>query len=190
ESYVFRVQAVNIFGLSEESQESSPIAVEPALATPSAPYGITMLSCDGSSMTLAWKSPKHCGGSKVNAYYIDKRDADTLVWKEVNLAAVTERICTVDNLTEGIFYEFRIQAGNLAGVGLPSAPSAPMKCDAWTMEQPGTTEIVAGVDEENGDVFLSFEACEICETSKFVWSKNYKPIGDCPRATVSAKGRT
>ncbi|KAM4594642.1 myomesin-2 isoform 3-T4 [Fundulus diaphanus] len=288
ESYVFRVQAVNIFGLSEESQESSPIAVEPALATPSAPYGITMLSCDGSSMTVAWKSPKHCGGSKVNAYYIDKRDADTLVWKEVNLAAVTERICTVDNLTEGSFYEFRIQAGNLAGVGVPSAPSAPMKCEAWTMEQPGpaydlsfsevrgdslvilwkapvytgasavsgyfvdmakkgssefvtlneepvshrylqvtgleeghsyifrvravnsngvgkpsevtepvcakalpgTTEIVAGVDEETGDVFLSFEACEICETSKFVWSKNYKPIGDCPRATVTAKGRT
>lgn len=31
ESYVFRVQAVNVFGLSEESQESSPIAVEPAL---------------------------------------------------------------------------------------------------------------------------------------------------------------
>ncbi|XP_023189861.1 myomesin-2-like isoform X5 [Xiphophorus maculatus] len=294
ESYVFRVQAVNIFGLSEESQESSPIAVEPALgkgvdyATPSAPYGITMLSCDGSSMTLAWKKPKHCGGSKVKAYYIDKRDADTLVWKEVNLAAVTERICTVDNLTEGTFYEFRIQAANLAGVGLPSAPSTPLKCEAWTMEQPGpaydlsfrevrgqslvilwkapiytgadavtgyfvdmakkgssefvtlngdpvshrylqvtgleegssyvfrvravnskgvgktselsepvcakalpgTTEIVAGVDEETGDVFLSFEACEICETSKFEWSKNYKPIGDCPRATVTAKGRT
>uniref|UniRef100_A0A3Q2GQE1 Myomesin 2a n=1 Tax=Cyprinodon variegatus TaxID=28743 RepID=A0A3Q2GQE1_CYPVA len=288
ESYVFRVQAVNIFGLSEESQESSPIAVEPALATPSAPFGITMLSCDGSSMTLAWKSPKHCGGSKVNAYYIDKRDADTLVWKEVNLAAVTERICTVDHLTEGTFYEFRIQAGNLAGVGLPSAPSAPMKCEAWTMEVPGpaydlgfsevrsnslvvlwkapvytgasavtgyfvdmakkgssefvtlneepvshrylqvtgleegttyvfrvravnsngvgkaselsepvcaralpgTTEIVAGVDEETGDVFLSFEACEICETSKFVWSKNYKAIGDCPRVNVTTKGRT
>ncbi|XP_008416726.1 myomesin-2 isoform X3 [Poecilia reticulata] len=288
ESYVFRVQAVNIFGLSEESQESSPIAVEPALATPSAPYGITMLNCDGSSMTLAWKKPKHSGGSKVNAYYIDKRDADTLVWKEVNLAAVTERICTVDNLTEGTFYEFRIQAANLAGVGLPSAPSMPLKCEAWTMEQPGpaydlgfrevrgqslvilwkapvytgagavtgyfvdmakkgssefvtlngepvshrylqvtgleegssyvfrvravnskgvgktselsepvcakalpgTTEIVAGVDEETGDVFLSFEACEICETSKFEWSKNYKPIGDCPRATFTAKGRT
>lgn len=31
ETYVFRVQAVNLFGLSEESQESSPIAVEPAL---------------------------------------------------------------------------------------------------------------------------------------------------------------
>lgn len=31
ETYVFRVQAVNVFGLSDESQESSPIAVEPAL---------------------------------------------------------------------------------------------------------------------------------------------------------------
>lgn len=31
ETYVFRVQAVNVYGLSEESQESSPIAVEPAL---------------------------------------------------------------------------------------------------------------------------------------------------------------
>lgn len=31
ESYVFRAQAVNVFGLSEESQESSPISVEPAL---------------------------------------------------------------------------------------------------------------------------------------------------------------
>ncbi|XP_028318396.1 myomesin-2 isoform X2 [Gouania willdenowi] len=288
ESYVFRVQAVNIYGLSDESQESSPITVEPSLSTPSAPYGITMLSCDGSSMTVAWKSPKHCGGSKVNAYYIDKRNADTLVWKEVNLSAVTERVCTVDNLTEGTFYEFKVQAGNMAGVGVPSAPSTPMKCEAWTMEEPGpaydlsfsevrsdslvilwnapvytgagavtgyfvdrakkgssdfvtlneeavshrylqvtgleagetyvfrvcavnskgigkpsalsdpvcakalqgTKEIMAGVDEETGDIFLSLEACEISETSKFVWSKNYKAIGDCPRVSVTNKGRT
>uniref|UniRef100_A0A671UIW8 Myomesin 2a n=1 Tax=Sparus aurata TaxID=8175 RepID=A0A671UIW8_SPAAU len=288
ETYAFRVQAVNVFGLSEESQESSPIAVEPALATPSAPFGITMLSCDGASITLAWKSPKHCGGSKVNAYYVDKRNADSLVWKEVNQSAITERTCTVENLTEGTFYEFKVQAGNMAGVGVPSAPSAPMKCEAWTMDEPGpaydlsfsevrghslvvlwkapvytgasavtgyfvemakkgssefvtlneeavshrylqatgleegatyvfkvravnasgvgkasqlsepvcakalpgTKEILASVDEETGDIFLSLEACEICETSKFVWSKNYKPIGDCPRVSVSTKGRT
>ncbi|XP_061583560.1 myomesin-2 isoform X3 [Cololabis saira] len=294
ETYTFRVQAVNAFGLSEESQESSPLSVEPALgkgveyATPSSPYGITMLNSDGSSITVAWRTPKHCGGSKVNAYYIDKRDADTLVWKEVNMSGVTDRVCTVDHLTDGTFYEFRIQAGNMAGVGLPSAPSAPMKCHAWTMHEPGpaydlhfsevrshslvllwkaplytgasavtgylvdmakkgssefvtltheavshrylqvhdlhegenyvfrvraanasgvgkpsqlsdpvcakalpgTKEIVAGVDEETGDIFLSFEACEICETSKFVWSKNYKPVGDCPRVTASTKGRT
>ncbi|XP_068583610.1 M-protein, striated muscle isoform X2 [Cebidichthys violaceus] len=288
ESYTFRVQAVNVFGLSEESQESSPIAVQPALATPSAPFGITLLSCDGSSMTLAWKRPEHCGGSRITAYYIDKRNADTLTWQEVNLTAVAERICTVDNLTEGIFYEFKIQAANMAGVGVPSAPSAPIKCEAWTTEEPGpaydlsfsevrgqslvllwkapvytgtsavtgylvdmakkgssefvtltqeavsqrflqvtsveegetyvfrvravsakgvgrpsrlsepvcakalpgTQEIVPGVDEVTGDVFLSLEACEISETSTFVWSKNYKAIGDCPRVAATAKGRT
>ncbi|XP_034043785.1 M-protein, striated muscle isoform X7 [Thalassophryne amazonica] len=294
ETYVFRVQAVNVFGLSEESEESSPIAVESALgqgaqyATPSAPFGITLLSCDGSSMTVAWRKPKHRGGSQINAYYIDKRDVDSLVWQEVNQAAVTERICTADNLTEGHFYEFRVKAGNVAGVGLPSDPSDPMKCEAWTMAEPGpaydlnfcevrshslvllwkapvytgesavtgyfvdmakkgssefttlnqeavsrrylqvsgleegetymfrvravnlqgigrasqlsdpvcakpppgTKEIVCGVDEETGDVFLSLEACEICETSKFVWSKNYKPVGDCPRVSVTTKGRT
>ncbi|KAM8879450.1 myomesin-2 isoform 1-T1 [Spinachia spinachia] len=294
ETYTFRVQAVNVFGLSDESQESSPISVEPALcpggeyATPSAPFGITMLSCDGSSMTLAWKSPAHCGGSKVNAYYIDKRNADTLLWKEVNLTGVTERLCSIDNLTEGVFYEFKVQAANMAGVGVPSAPSAPMKCEAWTMDEPGpaydlsfsevrgqslvilwkapvytgasavtgyvvemakkgssefvtlnqeavshrylqvtgleegetyvfrvrsinangvgkpsqasepvcakalpgTRELVAGVDQETGDVFLSLEACEISETSKFVWSKNYRGVGDCPRVAVTTKGRT
>ncbi|XP_045073856.1 myomesin-2 isoform X4 [Coregonus clupeaformis] len=292
ETYVFRVQAVNVYGLSDESQESTPIAVEPALkrgveyATPSAPHGITMLSCDGASMIIAWKSPKHCGGSKINAYYVDKRDADSLAWKEVNSAPTKTRTYTVDGLTEGTFYEFKVQAGNLAGVGVPSAPSTPLKCEAWTTAVPGpaydlafsevrgdslvilwkapvytgasavtgyivemakkghhyhplneeaighrylqvtgleagaeytfkvkavnaegvgkasqtsepvvakalpgTQEIQCGVDEDTGDIYLSFEACEISETSSFAWSKNYKEIGDCPRVAIETKGK-
>ncbi|XP_062303875.1 myomesin-2 isoform X3 [Osmerus eperlanus] len=293
ETYVFRVQAVNVYGLSDESQESTPITVEPALmggveyATPGPPFGITMLNCDGSSMTLAWKSPKHTGGSKINAYYLDKRNADTLAWKEVNATATKERIYTVENLTAGTFYEFKIQAGNLAGVGVPSAPSSPLKCEAWTMTEPGppydlsfsevrgdslvilwkasvytgasavtgyfvdrakkgssdfvtlneeavshrylqvtgleegelyvfkvravnaegigkssqpsepvcakalpgTKEICCSVDEDTGDIFLSFDACEISETSKFVWSKNYKAIGDSTEVSIATDGR-
>uniref|UniRef100_A0A4W5RYJ1 Myomesin 2a n=1 Tax=Hucho hucho TaxID=62062 RepID=A0A4W5RYJ1_9TELE len=286
ETYVFRVQAVNVYGLSDESQESTPIAVEPALTTPSAPHGITMLSCDGASMVIAWKSPKHCGRSKINAYYVDKRDADSLAWKEVNSAPTKTRTYTVDDLTEGTFYEFKVQAGNLAGVGVPSAPSIPLKCEAWTTAVPGpaydlafrevrgnslvilwkapvytgasavtgyivemakkghhyhplneeaighcylqvtgleagaeytfkvkavnaegigkasqtsepvvakalpgTQEIQCGVDEDTGDIFLSFEACEISETSNFAWSKNYKEISDCPRVAIETKGK-
>lgn len=75
-------------------------------ATPTAPYGISLLSSDGSSMTVGWKSPKHCGGSKVNAYYIDHRNADTLVWKEVNLAPITERVYTVSHVNRDFWLEF------------------------------------------------------------------------------------
>ncbi|XP_060735061.1 myomesin-2 isoform X4 [Tachysurus vachellii] len=288
DKYIFRVQAVNAYGLSDESQESDPLFIDAALAVPSAPYGFSLLSCDGASMTLAWKRPKHTGGSKITSYYLDKRDADSVMWKEVSSRPVTSRVYKVENLTAGTFYEFKVQAANMAGVGLPSDPSVPFACEAWTMPEPGpaydisfwevrddsilvqwkapvytgasaitgyflemakkgssnfvavnaeavkhcylkvtgletgasyvfkvlavnasgkgkasdvseavcvkslpgTKEIVCGVDEETGDVFLSFEACETSEQSKFIWSKSYKEITESKRVTASAVGRT
>uniref|UniRef100_A0A671Q7G1 Myomesin-2-like n=1 Tax=Sinocyclocheilus anshuiensis TaxID=1608454 RepID=A0A671Q7G1_9TELE len=274
DTYVFRVQAVNAYGLSEESQDSAPLFIDAALSTPSAPYGISLLNCNGSSMTLAWKRPKNTGGSKITSYYLDKREAESVDWKEVSPSPAAHKTFTVENLTTGVFYEFKIQAANLAGVGLPSEPSKAFACEAWTMAVPGpaydisfwevrdtsvlvqwkppvyagagpitgyfvdmakkgssdfvavnaepvghcylkvsgletgasyvfrvravnakdvgkasdvsdpvcakalpgTREIVCGVDEETGDIFLNFEACEVSETSKFTWSKSYKEI--------------
>uniref|UniRef100_A0AAR2J9Q2 Myomesin 2a n=1 Tax=Pygocentrus nattereri TaxID=42514 RepID=A0AAR2J9Q2_PYGNA len=293
ETYIFRVQAVNAYGLSEESQESAPLFIDAALkrgvdyAAPSAPYGITLLSCDGSSMTLAWKRPKNTGGTRITSYYVDKREAGSLNWKEVSHSPATSRVYKVENLTAGVFYEFKVQAGNLAGVGLPSEPSKAFACEEWTMPEPGPTydlsfwevrdhslllqwrapvysgaspvtgyfvemakkgssdfvtvnaepvthcylkitgletgawyvfkvravnvagkgkasdvsdavcakalpdikEIECGVDEETGDIFLSFEASEISEHSKFTWSKSYKEISESNRASVSTVGR-
>uniref|UniRef100_A0A8B9HPA8 Myomesin-2 n=1 Tax=Astyanax mexicanus TaxID=7994 RepID=A0A8B9HPA8_ASTMX len=287
ETYTFRAQAVNAYGLSDESQESAPLFIDAALnggvdyAAPSAPYGISLLSCDGSSMTLAWKRPKNTGGTKITAYYLDKREAGHLNWKEASQSPATIRVHKVENLTAGLFYEFKVQAGNLAGVGLASEPSKAFACEAWTTPEPGpaydisfwevrdsslllqwrapmyngaspvtgyfvemakkgssdfvtvnaepeshrylkvtgletgalyvfkvravnaagkgkasevsdavcvkalagTKEIEYGVDEETGDVFLSFEASEISEHSKFTWSKSYKEIAESNRLT-------
>ncbi|XDV51816.1 hypothetical protein PO909_020632 [Leuciscus waleckii] len=287
DTYVFRVQAVNAYGLSEESQESAPLFIDAALSTPSSPYGISLLSCNGSSMTLAWKRPKHTGGSKITSYYVDKREAESVTWKEVSPSPAVHRIFTVENLTGGVFYEFKVQAVNLAGVGLPSEPSKAFACEAWTMAEPGpaydisfwevrdssilvqwrapvyngdgpitgyfvdmakmgssdfvtvnaepvgkcylkvtglesgasyvfrvravndkgvgkasdvsdpvcakalpgTKEIVCGVDEETGDIFLNFEACEVSETSQFSWSKSYKEITESSRVSITSSGR-
>ncbi|XP_073531490.1 myomesin-2 isoform X1 [Phyllobates terribilis] len=137
EQYIFRVKAVNAVGVSENSQESEAITVKAALTTPSHPYGITLLSCDGQSMTLGWKLPKVTGGSNITGYYIDKREANHLNWHEVNSRQVQERIYKVESLEEGAFYEYKIIASNLAGLGLPSEPSEHFKCEAWTFPEPG-----------------------------------------------------
>lgn len=45
----------------------------------------------------------------------------------------------MENLEEGAFYEFKIAASNIAGLGLPSDPSEHFKCEAWTSPEPGMT---------------------------------------------------
>lgn len=64
-------------------------------AVPSHPYGITLLNCDGHSMTLGWKVPKFSGGSPILGYYIDKREAHHKNWHEVNASPLQERILMV-----------------------------------------------------------------------------------------------
>ncbi|MFT7805678.1 myomesin-2 [Arapaima gigas] len=137
ETYVFRVQAINELGLSEESQESSPLSVQAALEKPTAPYNIALLFCDGTSMILSWKQPKRSGGAEVSDYYIDKREVSHHWWKEVNIKPIHERILKVDNLKSGALYEFRVHGASLAGLGAPSETSKPFLCEAWNMPEPG-----------------------------------------------------
>ncbi|XP_025873724.2 myomesin-2 isoform X1 [Vulpes vulpes] len=137
EQYVFRVKAVNAVGTSENSQESDVIKVQAALTVPSHPYGVTLLNCDGHSMTLGWKVPRYSGGAPILGYYLDRREAQHRNWHEVNSSPIKERIFTVEGLMEGSLYEFKIAAANLAGIGQPSDPSELFKCEAWTMPEPG-----------------------------------------------------
>uniref|UniRef100_A0A668AQ48 Myomesin 2 n=1 Tax=Myripristis murdjan TaxID=586833 RepID=A0A668AQ48_9TELE len=132
ETYIFRVQAINELGLSDESQESAPLSVKAALKPPSAPYTIALLNCDGHSMVLNWQKPLHSGGAKIKEYYVDKRRAGTTMWREINIPPLTER-----GLTEGAVYQFQVYAANIAGLGPASRHSADYTCEAWNMPEPG-----------------------------------------------------
>ncbi|XP_074469498.1 myomesin-2 isoform X2 [Sebastes fasciatus] len=137
ETYVFRVQAINELGLSDESQESAPLTVKAALTNPSAPYDIAMLNCDGHSMVLNWKKPLHSGGASIKEYYVDKRRSGTTMWREVHIPSVAERLYKVEGLTEAAVYQFQVYAANLAGLGPAAKHSADFSCEAWTMPEPG-----------------------------------------------------
>ncbi|XP_031978800.1 myomesin-1 isoform X3 [Corvus moneduloides] len=140
EKYIFRVRAVNAAGLSEFSQESEPIEVKAAIAAPSPPYDIVVLESVRDSMVLGWKQPEAIGGAEITGYYVNYREVVDGVpgkWKEANIKAVTERAYRIQNLKENMVYQFQVAAANLAGVGTPSKPSKPFKCEEWTIAVPG-----------------------------------------------------
>ncbi|XP_061478883.1 myomesin-2 [Rhineura floridana] len=158
EKYIFRAKAANAVGLSENSQESEPVSVQAALTCPSYPYGLTLLNCDGHSMTIGWKLPRYSGGSNILGYYIDKREVNHHNWHEVNSSAVKERIYTVEDLTENAYYEFKIAAANIAGIGQSSEPSEHFKCEAWTMPQPGPPHDLTFCEVRNTSLVIFWKA--------------------------------
>ncbi|KAL7980516.1 hypothetical protein Chor_001670 [Crotalus horridus] len=171
--YVFCVKCVNEAGVGESSPESDPILVRQAISLPSAPRGFALLNCGKDTMTIGWKPPKRKGGSKILGYFLDQHDTSQTDWHETNIKPIAERVYTVTNLDEGHFYQFRGYAMNVVGVGKVSEPSNIFKCEEWTMPEPDTKEIEVGVDEE-GFIYLAYEAPDMVDTSEFIWSKDYE----------------
>ncbi|KAK5878074.1 hypothetical protein CesoFtcFv8_025519 [Champsocephalus esox] len=140
EKYVFRVRAVNAAGLSQFSPESEPVEVKAAIASPTPPYGITVLECVLDSMVLSWKQPTFIGGADITGYFVDYReviDGVTGKWHEANIRSISERAYRVSDLKEKRKYQFQVRAANMAGVGIPSLPSDTFLCEEWTIAVPG-----------------------------------------------------
>ncbi|XP_047454895.1 myomesin-3 [Mugil cephalus] len=135
--YVFRLKAVSRAGNSSYTDESRSILVKSAIYVPSAPSAIALLLCTGSEMVLGWRAPACNGGNPVRGYYLDQREKGQKTWTEVNVKPAKERQLKVCNLTSGHFYQFRVFAANVVGVGKPSEPSEAFLCEKWTMPEPG-----------------------------------------------------
>ncbi|RXM37058.1 Myomesin-1 [Acipenser ruthenus] len=91
-------------------------------------------------MVLGWKQPKFIGGAEITGYFVDYREViDGVVgkWHEAHIKPVSERAYRVNDLKESMTYQFQVRAANIAGVGIPSLPSTPFKCEEWTIAVPG-----------------------------------------------------
>lgn len=156
--YVFRVKSVSRAGNSIYSVESHPILVKSAIHVPSAPSAIALLLCTGSEMVLGWRAPAHNGGDPVRGYYLDQREKGMTTWREVNVKPVAERQFKVCHLTSGHFYQFRVFAANMAGVGKPSEASEAFLCEKWTMPEPGCPYDLQVREVRDGSVVLLWAA--------------------------------
>lgn len=146
-SYIFRVRAVNMAGVSRPSRVSEPVvAMDPSdrarlRAGPSAPWtgmikfteedptvgvipgdptDVVVTEATKSYVVLAWKPPVQRGHEGV-MYYIEKCVSGSDTWQRVNtgMPVKSPRFALFD-LAEGKSYNFRVRCCNSAGVGEPS----------------------------------------------------------------------
>uniref|UniRef100_A0A670HYW5 Titin n=1 Tax=Podarcis muralis TaxID=64176 RepID=A0A670HYW5_PODMU len=99
--YIFRVMAVNKYGIGE------PLESEPVLAY---------------SMIVTWGRPEDNGGAEIEGYILEK-------WIRVNKKPVYDLRVKSSGLRQGCEYEYRVFAENAAGLSLPSDTSPLIKAE-------------------------------------------------------------
>uniref|UniRef100_A0A8C3AFE5 Myomesin 1 n=1 Tax=Cyclopterus lumpus TaxID=8103 RepID=A0A8C3AFE5_CYCLU len=183
--YQFQVRAANMAGVGIPSLASDTFLCEEwTIAVPGPPHDLQIREVRSDSLVLLWKPPVYQGRDPVNGFYIDIKEAGAPeeAWRGVNTKA-TEKAFIKVNLKAGETFVFRVRAQNKAGVGQTSAVTEPVVA----LTKAGTKDIVVDVDD-NGNISMNFECCDMTPDSKFVWSKNYEDITDPSRLTLETKG--
>ena len=91
---------------------------------PSPPEGPVKVSdVSGTGCKLKWKRPKDDGGCPIEYYDVEKFDPNTGLWVPAGRTNGAEPAITLNNLTPGETYEFRVKAVNKEG------ESKPLNCD-------------------------------------------------------------
>jgi hypothetical protein len=114
-NYTFEVRAVNQFG-------NGPFGVSneiTAKGAPAAPTGVVAVARD-SSVDLSW-TPGSNNGDPITGYQVQVRTGTTVLATRNVTGAVSS--ATIDGLTNGTLYNFRLRAVNSVGVSGFSVPS-------------------------------------------------------------------
>jgi len=133
QEYKFRVSAVNAEGESEPLEADMSIIAKNPFDPPGSPGKPEATDWDRNFVELKWTAPDRDNGAPVTGYVVEKREKGTNRWIKAAEFRTPECKGKVDNLDEGVTYEFRVKAVNEAGPGEPSDNSKavitkPRKC--------------------------------------------------------------
>ncbi|XP_004592433.2 myomesin-3 isoform X2 [Ochotona princeps] len=178
--YEFRARAVNWAGVGDLSAPSSLFECkEWTMPQPGPPYDLRVSEVRATSLMLQWEPPLYTGAGPVTGYQVSFQEEGSEQWKVITPGPVIGTHLRVSDLQQGKSYLFRVQALNSAGLGQPSMPTDPVLLE----DKPDAHEIEVGVDEE-GFIYLAFEAPEAPDSSEFQWSKDYKGPPDPQRVKI------
>lgn len=182
--YQFQVFAANIVGVGKPSEASEAFLCEKwTMPEPGCPYDLEYREVRHGSLVLLWAAPLYEGRSPIIGYFLEmSQDDQSDNWTALNNKPIHDTLHRVSGLQAGKTYRFRVSAVSDAGVSSPSLPSEPVTAQT----KPGTKNIEIGVDDD-GFIFLAYEADEMNDSSKFLWSKNYREAIDAERAHIESK---
>ncbi|XP_010988105.3 myomesin-3 [Camelus dromedarius] len=178
--YEFRARAVNWAGVGELSAPSGLFECEEwTMPQPGPPYDVQVFEVRATSLMLKWEPPLYKGAGPITGYRISFQEEGSEQWKPVTPDPISGTHLRISDLQPGKTYIFQVQAVNSAGSGQPSMPTDPVLLE----DKPDAREIKVGVDDE-GFIYMAFEAPEAPDSAEFQWSKDYKGPLDPQRVKV------
>ncbi|XP_038051694.1 twitchin-like [Patiria miniata] len=114
--YEFRVAAENEIGVGKPLVGDSPVVAKSPFDPPSKPGEPDVSQIGRDFVALMWGRPHSDGGSPITGYFVEKTEAGSDRWVQVNRNAVMQLIMTIPNLIEDREYDFRVTAINQAGL--------------------------------------------------------------------------
>jgi len=138
--YSFRIRAENQYGTSDAMEIDEHITAKFPFTVPDAPGKPKAMAESTTAVNLQWDRPYSDGGSKIQGYKIEYREASETTWIYAHGSVIKSQTYTVAGLVTGNTYEFQIKATNAAGDSRPSMPSGSfeLKAKANPPGPPGT----------------------------------------------------
>uniref|UniRef100_H2YFD1 Titin n=1 Tax=Ciona savignyi TaxID=51511 RepID=H2YFD1_CIOSA len=186
--YVFRIAAENKYGLGEFTESQEVVAKHP-FRTPTVPPQPEVVEISADVMTVVWKECHSDGGSQITGYHIEKKERNAILWTKANLATLRSREFKATGLTEGLEYQFRVYAENMAGKSAPSEASKPERahnvvspptCPDWTdITRDSVTLVWKPPKSDGGSKIIGYNL-EKRSGADGRWLKcNYTNVQDC-----------
>ncbi|KAA8591786.1 hypothetical protein FQN60_017160 [Etheostoma spectabile] len=173
--YQFHVFAANMAGVGKPSEASEAFLC--------CPCDVEFREVRNNSLALLWAAPLYEGRSPVTGYLLEISQGDKSDnWTALNERPISDTHYKVSGLQAGQTYRLRVSAVNEAGVGRASMPTEPVTAQT----RPGAKDIEIGVDND-GFIFLGYEADEKDDQNMILWSKNYTESIDAARAREETK---